>query len=315
MRLRPRDIAFGIAVALIWGMGGVFAKAAIEHFPPILLMALRFSVTAAALVWFVWPPWAQMLPIFWIALVSAAIQYSLTFNGLKGMDASTAVLVLQLEVPFLVLIGAVFLKEKPGLRKWLGIAFAFLGVGFIAGEPKLGSAWLSLALVISGAFVWAIGQAMVRRLVSLDGMTLIAWVAVFAAPQLFAFSFAIEGDPRPYLASADWVVWGTVVYLGLIMTALGYSLWYSLIRSHPVGQVAPFLLLLPVFSVIGGITLLGESLTPQVALGGVVVIAGVAFILLERAPKAASDTKSEAASETPQTPRKAGRRPPLFARR
>ena len=45
------------------------------------------------------------------------------------------------------------------------------------------------------------------------------------------------------------------------------------------------------------------------------LVAGVAFILLERAPKAASDTKSEAASETPQTPRKAGRRPPLFARR
>jgi O-acetylserine/cysteine efflux transporter len=68
------------------------------------------------------------------------------------------------------------------------------------------------------------------------------------------------------------------------MTALGYSLWYTLIRRHPVGQVAPFLLLLPVFSVIGGITLLGEQLTLHVALGGAVVIAGVAFILFERVP-------------------------------
>ena len=289
MALRAQDMALGIVVALIWGMGVVFAKAAIDHFPPILLMALRFAVTAGALVWFVRPPWPQMVRIFWIALVSAAIQYSLTFNGLRGLDASTAVLVLQLEVPFLVLLGAVLLKETPGLRKWLGIAFAFLGVAFIAGEPKLGGAWASLVLVISGAFVWAVGQVMVRRLVSLDGMTLIAWVAVFAAPQLFAFSFAIEGDPRPYIAGANWIVWGTVVYLGLVMTALGYTLWYSLIRRHPVGQVAPFLLLLPVFSVIGGITLLGESLTLQVALGGAVVIAGVAFILFERASQSAAD--------------------------
>jgi O-acetylserine/cysteine efflux transporter len=138
---------------------------------------------------------------------------------------------------------------------------------------------------------------MVRRLVTLDGVTLIAWVAVFATPQLFAISFVLEGSPVPYIASADWIVWGTVVYLGLIMTALGYGLWYSLVRRHPVGQVAPFLLLLPVFSVIGGIVLLGESLTLHVALGGAVVIAGVAFILLERVPAAAS------AAEVPSDPR------------
>jgi O-acetylserine/cysteine efflux transporter len=295
LALRSRDIGIGIAVALVWGMGVVFAKAAIEHFPPVLLMALRFAVTALALVWFVRPPWAQTLRIFWIALISAAFQYSLTFNGLRGVDASTAVLVLQLEVPFLVLLGALLLKEKPGLRKWLGIAVAFLGVGVIAGEPRLGGAWGSLALVVSGAFVWAVGQIMVRRLVSLDGVTLIAWVAVFATPQLFLFSYVIEGAPLPYIATADWIVWGTVVYLGLIMTALGYGLWYGLIRRHPVGQVAPFLLLLPVFSVIGGIVLLGERLTLHVALGGAVVIAGLAFILLERSPAAKLATKPAAA--------------------
>ena len=160
MALRAQDIALGITVALVWGMGVVFAKAAIEHFPPILLMALRFTVSAVALVWFVRPPLVQMMRIFWIALVSATMQYGLTFNGLKGLDASTAVLVLQLEVPFLVLLGAVFLKETPSLRKWLGIGFAFLGVGFIAGEPKLGGAWSYLALLISGAFILAIGQTM-----------------------------------------------------------------------------------------------------------------------------------------------------------
>ncbi len=97
MPLRPLDVLMGLAVPLVWGMGVVFSKAAIEHFPPILLMALRFTLTALILVWFVKPPWRVMGQLVAIAFISAAIQYSLTFNGLRGVDASTAVLVLQIE--------------------------------------------------------------------------------------------------------------------------------------------------------------------------------------------------------------------------
>ncbi len=43
MALRPLDILMGIAVPLIWGMGEVFSKAAIGHFPTNLLMALRYT--------------------------------------------------------------------------------------------------------------------------------------------------------------------------------------------------------------------------------------------------------------------------------
>ena len=280
--LRPMDIAMGIAVPLIWGLGVVFAKAAIEHFPPVLLMSLRFALTALLLVWFVRPPWGLMGRLFAIALVSAALQYSLTFNGLRGVDASTAVLVIQLEVPFLAILGAVFLGEKAGPRSWTGIAIGFAGVALIAGEPRLEGAWGSLALLMGGAFAWAVGQIMVRRLGRLDGFTMIAWVAVFAAPQLLAISLALESDHLAAIRAAGWVVWGTVAYLGLVMTALGYGLWYSLVLRHPVSRVGPFLLLLPVFSVIGGVTLLGEELSLRIALGGAVVVAGVALILTAR---------------------------------
>ena len=71
------------------------------------------------------------------------------------------------------------------------------------------------------------------------------------------------------------------------MTGLGYYLWYSLVRKHPVSMVAPFLLTLPVFSILGGVMFLGERLTTQIAGGGGIVILGVAFILLERPTTAA----------------------------
>ena len=73
-RLSIADILCGLCVALVWGMGVVFAKAAIDHFPPILLMAFRFLVTALALVWFVRPPLNQLKILFWIAFISSAVQ-------------------------------------------------------------------------------------------------------------------------------------------------------------------------------------------------------------------------------------------------
>ena len=284
-RLSAIDILMGVAVALVWGMGVVFAKAAIAHFPPVLLMAFRFAVTAAALVWFVRPPLGQMRRLCLIAFIASALQYSLTFTGLKGLDASVTVLVVQLEVPFLVIIGALVLGERAGLRKWIGIAMAFGGVALIAGEPRVASAWVSILLVVGGAFVWAVGQAMIRVLRDIDGLTVTAWIAVFATPQLVVMSLLIESGQHEAISRAGWVVWGTVAYLGLVMTALGYGLWYSLIRKHPVSLVAPFLLLLPVFSILGSRIVLGEALTAQTLAGGAIVIAGVAFILIERPPR------------------------------
>lgn len=293
MQLSTRDFLMALAVPLIWGMGVVFAKAAIGHFPPILLMAIRFSLSALLLVWFVKPPVKLLGKIFGVALVSAAIQYSLTFNGLRGVDASTAALIIQLEVPFLVILGAIFLKEKPGIKKWLGIVVAFIGASVIYGAPELAGADVSLMLIVGGAFAWAVGQVMARSVGQIGGMTLLAWVSVFAAPQLFVMSFIFEEDHLTHIQNADWVVWGTVAYLGIVMTAIGYGLWYSLIQRHPLNRVGPFLLLLPVFSVLGGVLILGEGLTMRIITGGLIVIAGVAFIVIERAaPKPAPQLNS-----------------------
>ncbi len=282
MRLSPTHTAMGIAVAATWGMGIVFAKAAINHFPPILLMSLRFAVTALALLWFVPIPRRQLAAICGITVIASAIQYSLTFSGLRGLDASVTALVVQLEVPFLVLLGAAFLGEQATRRKWLGIALAFAGVATIAGQPDIsGGAWLSLSLVVGGAFCWAVGQILIRQLKDIDGLTLTAWMALFACGQLAIMSALFESDQLAAVRNAEPVVWAAVLYLGLIMTALGYGMWNSLIRTHPVGTVAPFLLLLPVFSLIGGVVFLGETLSLRTAIGGAIVIAGVATIQLE----------------------------------
>ncbi len=66
------------------------------------------------------------------------------------------------------------------------------------------------------------------------------------------------------------------------MTALGYGIWYHLLGKYSVNQVMPFLLLLPVVTVLGGVALLGENLTLRIMVGGAMAIIGVAIINLFR---------------------------------
>ena len=273
-----------ISVPLIWGTGFVVAKGAISEFPPILLMAFRFLVTSLVLVWFVKPPIGQLRALFLIAIVASAIQYSLTFTGLRGLDAGFAALIVQLEVPFLVILGAILLGEKATLRKWMGIIIAFAGVGLLIGKVEFNNAWGSVALVVAGAFTWAVGQIFVRKLKNIDGLTTTAWVAVFATPQLFIMSLIFETNQMEFIENASVSVWWSVLYLGVIMTALGYYFWNTLIRTYAIEKVAPFLLLLPVFSLIGGVLFLGELISIAKVLGGLIVILGVAFVSLEKKP-------------------------------
>ena len=274
-----------ISVPLIWGTGFVVAKGAISEFPPILLMAFRFLVTSVVLIWFVKPPIGQLRALFLIAIVASAIQYSLTFTGLRGLDAGFAALIVQLEVPFLVILGAILLGEKASLRKWMGIIIAFAGVGLLIGKVEFNNAWGSVALVVAGAFTWAVGQIFVRKLKNIDGLTTTAWVAVFATPQLFVMSFIFETNQIEFITKASMSIWLAVLYLGIIMTALGYYFWNTLIRSYTIEKIAPFLLLLPVFSLIGGVLFLGEMISGAKMFGGLIVILGVAFVSLEKKPR------------------------------
>jgi len=283
--MKPIDILGAVMVAIIWGMGFIVAKAGMSHFSPILLMALRFALTAACLVWFFRPPLKLFKDLFWISLVSAAIQYSLTFTGVQGVDASTAALLVQLEVPFALVLAWIFLGDRVTKKQAAGILVAFCGVALILGEPKLSGDIFYALMVIAGAFTWAVGQIMIKKLGEIGGFKLISGVAIFATPQLFIASFLFESNQISQIQSADFSAWTAVIYLGLVMTALGYGLWYRLLGLYSVNQIMPFLLLLPVTAVIGGILFLGEALTIKIAIGGMLALMGVAMITIQSTPK------------------------------
>jgi O-acetylserine/cysteine efflux transporter len=281
LRLTVKDFGLALSVPVIWGIGFTFAKAGLNEFPPIFLMSLRFTLSAIILCWFFPPPIGQFKVIFLLALVSATIQYGLTFTGLKGLDASTAVLLVQLEVPFGALLASLFFKDHLGWIRALGMVVAFFGVGLIAGAPSIRNQLFSVFLVISGALTWSLGQVMIKKMTSITGFQLIAWLAFFAGPQMFFVSLFLESGHLDSIRNATIIGWGTIIYLGIIMTALGYGIWYHVLKKYDINQVMPFLLLLPVSSIIGAVLFLGECPSLNTIFGGIIIITGVAVIIFD----------------------------------
>jgi len=279
--MNGNQILLALIVPITWGFGYALTKIGMDQFTPLLLMSLRFGIAGLILVWFTKPPWEYMRELFIIALIGSTIQYGFTYYGLKGIDVSTASILVQLEGPILVLLSTLILKERLGWPRALGMGLAFIGVIVIVGEPRLNDSLDSVALVITGAIFWAIAQIMISRLKSLSGITILAWVAIIATPQMLLISLVIEEGQWESIKSANLIDWSIVFYLSFIMTVIGYSVWYHLLRICDVSKISPFLMLLPVTSIIAGIVLLGEKFTLAMGIGGVLVMTGVASTLIK----------------------------------
>ena len=134
--------------------------------------------------------------------------------------------------------------------------------------------------------MWAVGQVMVKRLNNPpSGFALTAWIGVFSGPQTILGSFIFEENQLESLAQASWIGWGVILYLAIIMTALGYGIWYHVLSRNPVSKVMPVMLMLPVFTIISSMLLLGERPATITFFGGAVVIGGVSLIVLVKDPK------------------------------
>ncbi len=131
------QILLALIVPITWGFGYTLTKIGMDQFTPLLLMSFRFGIAGLILVWFTKPPWEHMRELFKIAFIGSTVQYGLTYYGLKGIDVSTASILLQLEGPILALLSTLILKERLGWPRALGMGLAFAGVFVITGEPRL----------------------------------------------------------------------------------------------------------------------------------------------------------------------------------
>ena len=282
-----KDTFIASLVPIFLGFGFVIAKPAMDDFPPILLMGLRFTFAASILIWWFPIPKGYLIKIFIASLVANTIQYSVTYSGLNLIDASAAVLLVQTEVPFGVLFAYFMLKEKPTIRSLIGIFIAFIGVYILTGSPSLDGKFLGIFLTILGSGIWALGQVLVKPLSKeLNPLTLVAWLALFSGPILILLSNIFDGNSINYIKSANMDSWIIAIYLGFFMQPITYGCFYYVLKKNPLYKVLPIVTMgIPLTGLLAAIFLLKESPTTELYIGGSIILLGVILIVYTKKEK------------------------------
>lgn len=203
--------------------------------------------------------------------------FGLLFVGLAGVDAATAAITLQLGVPFSILISWLVFGEHFGWRRSGGLALAFVGVAFLAGEPSNASA-LPFMLLVTCTVFWAWSNVLVKRMADVPPLAITGWLSLFAAPQVLALSAILETGQLDSLVNGGAPLIGAVAYTAIAASIIAHATWYGLVHRYPVNAVVPFNILIPIVGVTAGLLVLGEPFTWQKAVGGLLTLAGVGVI-------------------------------------
>ncbi|EPY02945.1 DMT family transporter [Magnetospirillum fulvum] len=276
-RMSPADWAGALAVAILWGGNVIAVKVAVETLPPFLLMGIRFSIVALLLAPFFRPRRAQVPGLLALALVLGVGHFGLMFLAISGMDAATAAVAVQMTIPFSAVLAWLVYREALGWARTLGVGLAFAGILLLAGEPHASGVW-PLAVMAVSTLCWAVSNVMIKRVGLIDPLTINGWVALFAAPVLFVCSALFEQGQAEAIAATGLVGWAGLAYTVIGASLIAYTLWYWLVRRHSLNRIVPFTLLGPAVGITGGVLLLGEPLTWQKLVGGLLTVGGVAAV-------------------------------------
>jgi drug/metabolite transporter (DMT)-like permease len=283
---RPYLILTGIAA--LWGSYPVFAKIALVHFPPYVLVALRTSLASSFLAVLLLRrgfdefralSWADLRSFAFLGFTGIFVSTGGTYLGIAFTTASSAAL-LQAASPVMVAIGArLYLKEQLRRRQWAGVVLSTLGVLLVVTRGS----WRAIVhlellpgdvIILVAQSGWAIYTVYGKRVLAVHSPAL----ATTAAYLLGALMLL----PVPFLTARffpapDWtspVAWG-VVMTQAVVGAVAHVWWYEGVHRVGASRAAIFMNLQPVVGVVLAWGLLGETVEAAEILGGLAVLAGV----------------------------------------
>lgn len=287
---RTSDYARLVAVPAIWGGTFVGGKIVVATLTPLMGSFARYVVACVALLvaaFVLEGGLPRLTGRQWVATfvlgLFGVFAYNLFFMGaLAKLPASRAALIIALNPAITIAISSVALHERLGLRRWLGVAVALLGVAIVVSKGDLpslasGSVGLGEALMFGAVTSWALYTVLGRKV--LGGLSPLAatnyaalWgtlmLGVIAAPQIATL------HPTQF----DWRVITSLLYLGVLGTALAFVWYYVSVKKVGASTASIFNNLVPVFGVAISVVLLGEPLLVSMLVGGAVTIAGVLMV-------------------------------------
>lgn len=260
-------------------------RVGLDGFPPLLLCALRFGGAALPGVFFLPKPKAPLRFIMGYGIFTFALQFAFLFSGIfVGLSPGLASLVLQMQVFFSIGLAALFFHDRPSAWKISGALISFVGIGVVGVNLGGQASFLGLGLTLLAAFCWASGNMFSKKVDAKSALALVVWGSLVALPPMIVLSLVLEGPSRILASFRETSLSsvGALLYLVYLSTHFGYSAWGYLLNKYPTATIVPFTLLVPVFGFLSSTVFLGEPLPGWKIAAALLVMAGLAFNLLEK---------------------------------
>ena len=261
------------------------AKLTLDHIAPLALIMLRFVGASVLLVGLAaaFKPAGLPRPRGWdlariggLGVLGVALNQGLFIVGIHESTPARAALMYALS-PLVVLgIGIFRGSEKPFTRRILGIVAALAGVISILSERGgLQGATLRGDLLLLGAITaWSLYTALAKGLIDKYGALQVTAGAMAAGCLVFA-PIGIPAVLDAPLAQIPVSAWLGLAYLTVMMSVVGYFLWYVAVGRLPPSRVAVFMNLQPPLAIAASWLWFDEEISAAFLAGAVLVLVGV----------------------------------------
>jgi len=295
-------------VAAIWGIAGPVIKHTLHFLPPFTFLFYRFlfvSLFCLPILLYLWKKSKisfQDLPkLFLLGLMSTTINLSLIFFGFERTTALDGTLLSSITPIFIVIGGAMFLKEKVTRLEKIGLlvvlAGAFLTViqpllekGIFAQENLLGNLLILFAGLQWTTYVLLAKESLKRH----SPLAITASAGLVGLITFLPLAFFEQGKAIfnfNFLVSSPSAFWG-VFYMAILSYVLAYFLYNFGISKIEVSEAAIFSYLQPLFAAPLAVLWLKEIVTLPFLFGASVIALGV-FLSEYRPSRLAARKKKE----------------------
>jgi O-acetylserine/cysteine efflux transporter len=285
--MKPADVFLAVMVAVIWGLGFVASRLALDELSPALMTALRFAIAALPCLFIRRPnvPWTALIAISGTLFLGQFLAQSWAIT--HGVPVGLASVIVQSQALFTVAFAAVAFREIPTAIQVAGIGVAAIGLLMICGTVGLDFSVGAFAVLMISPISFAIGNLLLRQVRDVPMFDLFAWLCLLPPLPLLALAFAVDGPQATWhsLLQMSPTGWASMFFIGVISTCIAYWLWGRLLRDHTAAQVVPFALLVPFVGAAASSVAFGETFGPLRLTGMLTVVGGIAIMLLSKRPE------------------------------
>ena len=278
-----RHTLLALLVVLIWGVNFLVIDFGLAGVPPLLFLAMRFTLVVIPAIFFVKPPAIGWRNILLIGSFLSLAQFALLYIALTlGMPPGLASLLHQSQVVLTVIVSAIALREKPSRKQLLGILIGMAGLAIVVLGRGQAAPWLPVVVLLLASLSWAIGNVLSRRAKAASSVSLVIWSGAVVPIPAFLLSLLFDSPPVVFdaLAHLSWVNILSTLYTALISSLVGYGIWNHLLARYPTSDVVPFSLLIPIVGIVAAWIVVHEQPTLTEVLGGAVMLVGLAIAVI-----------------------------------